>query len=134
MSMAGVTMKTLDQKDTRTLGYFCFGTGMMCLVGQAISQGVSGPVVLTLSSYTMLGIVLIASASNAEFQRQNPWLVRFILAGMVIPACGFVLYRLWTSGLSIGTSFAAVLPPLVALALFTWYCHTHGIQTEGESQ
>ena len=127
-------MKTLNRKDVRTLGYFSFGVAVMCLLVQACSQGVSGWLSLSLSSFAMLAIVLIASANDPNFQRQNPWLLRLVIAGMAIPAIGITLSRWLSSGFTIWVSVAALLPPSVAAATFIWYRHTHGIQAKVDSQ
>jgi hypothetical protein len=131
-------MKTLNRKDTRTLGYFAFGTAVMCLIVQAcsqgVSQGVSGWLSLSLASYSMLAIVLIASANDPDFQKQNPWLLRLTFAGMAVPAIGITLSRWFSAGCSVWISVAAVAPLSVAIALSIWYRHNHGIKAEVNSQ
>ena len=127
-------MTTLKRKDVRTLGYFSFGIAAMCLLVLACSQGVSGWLSVSLSSYAMLAIVLIASANDPEFQRQNPWLVRFVLAGMILPAIGVTVSGWFSSEFSIWGIVAALVPPSVAIASFIWYRHAHGVEAEVNSQ
>jgi len=102
----------------------------MCLLVLACSQGVSGWLSVSFSSYAMLAIVLIASANDPEFQRQNPWLVRFVLAGMTLPAIGVTVSRWFSLEFSIWVIVAALVPPSLAIASFIWYSHTHGIDAE----
>lgn len=118
-------MTTLSRKDTRTLGYFCVGSTMLCLALDACFEWHLGWLGLMFACNGMLGVALIAEGTAGPFAVANRPLYRMIGVGIGLPPIVLTIHRWCTRGWSLSIDLVGLLIPLTVVAVFVWYMNTH---------
>src|SRR3990172_10110222 len=117
-------MKYLKPSDARGLGYFVV---CVCLGNLAVRAGdsVGGWMNLPLCAFGMLGVAILADATDGQFIKKNPWLMGILL----VLLCGvpwiLITVNIWNGKYGYYQLLAIPLTSLAIIA-YAWYVRVHG--------